>query len=110
MITVNAIYAADEILIPTTYGRYSLDGIADLFASIEEIRGGKGEDWWILRHVFDSRNRSTNEYVEKQLEGVRPHLLETVLRKCEAINQAQINAEPVFTFDPRVTARRISKI
>jgi chromosome partitioning protein len=101
VITVNAIYAADEILIPTTYGRYSLDGIADLFASIEEIRGGKGEDWWILRNVFDSRNRSTNEYVNKQLESVRPHLLETVLRKCEAINQAQINAEPVFTFDPK---------
>ena len=38
VITVNAIYAADWILIPTTYGRYSLDGIADIFTSIEEIR------------------------------------------------------------------------
>jgi chromosome partitioning protein len=42
VITVNAIYTADWILIPTTYGRYSLDGIADLFTSIEEIREGQG--------------------------------------------------------------------
>jgi chromosome partitioning protein len=27
VITVNAIYTADRILIPTTYGRYSLDGV-----------------------------------------------------------------------------------
>ena len=32
---------------------------------------------------------------------MRPHLLDTVIRKCEAINQAQISGEPVLTFDPR---------
>lgn len=101
VITVNAIYTADQILIPTTYGRYSLDGIADLFASIEEIRVEEGEDWWILRNAFDSRNRSTNEYIDKQLDSVRSYLLETVIRRCEAINQAQIKSEPVFTFDPK---------
>src|SRR5687767_9648583 len=72
VITVNAIYTADWVLIPTTYGRYSLDGIADLFSSIEEIREGQG-GCWILRNAFDSRNRATNEYIEKQLENVRPH-------------------------------------
>jgi chromosome partitioning protein len=100
IITVNAIYTADWALIPTTYGRYSLDGIADLFASIEEIREGK-RDCWILRNAFDSRNRATNNYIEKQLESVRSHVLKTVIRKCEAINQAQISGEPVFTYDPK---------
>ena len=100
VITVNAIYTADWILIPTTYGRYSLDGIADLFASIEEIREGQG-GCWILRNAFDSRNRATNGYIEKQLESVRPHVLKTVIRKSEAINQAQISSEPVLTFDAK---------
>jgi chromosome partitioning protein len=100
VITVNAIYTADWVLIPTTYGRYSLDGIADLFASIEEIREGK-RDCWILRNAFDSRTSATNEYIEKQLENVRSHVLKTVIRKSEAINQAQISGEPVSTYDPR---------
>jgi chromosome partitioning protein len=100
VITVNAIYTADWVLIPTTYGRYSLDGIADLFASIEEIREGK-RDCWILRNAFDSRTSATNDYIEKQLEHVRSHVLKTIIRKSEAINQAQISGEPVFTYDPK---------
>ena len=41
----------------------------------------------------------TYDYIKKQLEGVRSHVLKTVIRKSEAINQAQISGEPVFTFD-----------
>ena len=100
VITVNAIYTADWILIPTTYGRYSLDGIADLFASIAEIRDGQ-ERCGILRNAFDRRTRATNDYIDKQLDSVRPYVLQTVIRKSEAINQAQISGEPVLTFDPK---------
>jgi chromosome partitioning protein len=100
VITVNAIYTADWVLIPTTYGRYSLDGIADLFASIEQIREGQ-RDCWILRNVFDSRTSATNDYIEKQLETVRSYVRKTIIRKSEAINQAQISGEPVFTYDPK---------
>jgi chromosome partitioning protein len=100
VITANAIYTADTILIPTTYGKYSLDGIADLFASIEVLRGDRAGGRFILRNAFDSRNRQTNDYVNRELEGVKELLLQTVIRKTEAINQAQITGEPVFTFDP----------
>src|SRR5690242_7737624 len=47
VITANAIYTADTILIPTTYGKYSLDGIADLFNSIEVLRGDRTGDRFI---------------------------------------------------------------
>jgi chromosome partitioning protein len=39
--------------------------------------------------------------LEKQLENVRPHVLKTIIRKSEAINQAQISGEPVLTFDSK---------
>jgi len=100
VITANAIYTADTILIPTTYGRYSLDGIADLFASIEVLRGDRQGGRFILRNAYDSRNRQTNDYVNRELENVKELLLATVIRKTEAINQAQISGEPVFTYDP----------
>ena len=100
VITANAIYAADRILIPTTYGRYSLDGIVDLFASIEELREDRPGIRHILRNAYDSRTKQTNEYIERQLGSVRDLLLKVVIRKSEAINQAQISGEPIFTFDP----------
>ena len=101
LITVNGIYTADEILVPITYGRYALEGTADLLDSIREIREGDWQAWWILRNAFDSRNRATNSYIDGELEGLMSHVLETVIRRSEAINQAQIKGEPVLVFDPR---------
>lgn len=101
VLTVNAIYTADQIIIPTTYGKYSLDGIADLFASIAEVKESAAFKYLILRNAYDGRNKQTNQFIESQLEPFSDNLLKTVIRKTEALNQAQINNEPVFTFDPK---------
>lgn len=101
VLTVNAIYTADQIIIPTIYGKYSLDGIADLFASIAEVKESETFNYLILRNAYDGRNKQTNQFIENQLEPFSEHLLKTVIRKTEALNQAQINSEPVFTFDPK---------
>ncbi len=101
VLTVNAIYTSDLILIPTTYGRYSLDGIADLFQSIEDVKETSDFDYMILRNCRDSRNKLSNVFVEEQLAPFEKNLLKTVIRKNEAINQAQMNNEPVMIFEPR---------
>jgi chromosome partitioning protein len=101
VLTVNAIYTADLVLIPTIYGKYSLDGIADLFHSIEEVKESKSYQYQILRNGFDARTKLSNEFIDGQLEPFQGNLLETILRKSEPINQAQMNDEPVFVFDPK---------
>jgi len=101
VLAINAIYAAEQIIIPTIYGKYSLDGIADLFSSIVEVKETESFKYWILRNAFDGRNKQTNQFIETQLEPFSANLLKTIIRKTEAINQAQINNEPVFTFDPK---------
>lgn len=101
VLTINAIYTADQIIIPTTYGKYSLDGIADLFSSIAEVKESEVFKYLILRNAYDGRNKQTNQFIETQLEPFSGNLLKTVIRKTEALNQAQINNEPVFTFDPK---------
>jgi chromosome partitioning protein len=101
VMSVNAIFTSDLILIPTTYGRYSLDGIADLFSTISEVKESDAYNYRIVRNSFDSRNKVSNNFIDEQLAPLRSNLLDTVIRKNEAINQAQMNNEPVFTFDPR---------
>ena len=101
LITVNAIYTADELVVPITYGRYALEGTADLLGSIREIRETDWQAWWVLRNAYDIRNSTTNSYVDAELEALSTHLMNTVIRRCEAINQAQIKGEPVLVFDPR---------
>jgi chromosome partitioning protein len=101
VLTVNAIYTSDLIIIPTIYGRYSLDGIADLFQSIEDVKETRDFNYMILRNNRDSRNKLSNTFVEEQLAPFKKNLLQTVIRRNEAINQAQMNNEPVMVFDPR---------
>lgn len=98
-LTVNAILTADLIIIPTTYGRYSLDGIADLFSSIAEIKEKNSYDYQILRNLYDSRNMRTNNFIDSELKPHHDKILNTIIRKSEAINQAQISGEPIFSFD-----------
>lgn len=101
LITVNGIYTADRVVVPVTYGRYALEGTADLLDTLGDIRGEEWASWRILRNGFDVRNRQTNSFVETQLESVSSHLMQTVIRRSEAINQAHIQGEPVAVFDPR---------
>ena len=76
-----------------------MDGIADLFNSIVEVKESDTFNYRILRNACDGRTTQTNQFVEKQLQPFTAHLLKTVIRKTEALNQAQINNEPVFTFN-----------
>ena len=38
VLAVNALYTADKVIVPVSYGRYALDGLADLLATIREVR------------------------------------------------------------------------
>lgn len=104
IITVNAVYTADLILIPTTYGRYSLDGISDLFQTISELKDDDSRRFLLLRNAFEARNKQTNTYIDDQLKPYEEKLLETIIRKTESINQAQIVGKPVAAFDPKSKA------
>jgi len=99
VLTVNAIYAAEIIIAPTNYGRYSLDGMGDLIQSIKEIKTDHEFSFHILRNVYDRRNKQTNKYIHEQLDNYSYHIMNTIVRKNESINQAQINGVPVRVFN-----------
>ena len=101
VLAVNGIYAADRFLVPVTYGRYALDGVADLFAIISTVREGEDFSYTIIRNGYDSRTTTTNDFIEDQLSPFNANVAATRIRKSESINQAAINGEPVFTFDQR---------
>lgn len=99
VLAINGIYAADQFFIPATYSRYSLEGMKDLLDVINEVKEKEFLNFSILRNMFDSRTTKTNEFIEGQLEFLKDHLLRTIIRKTESINQAQINGETIYTFD-----------
>lgn len=100
ILAINAIYCTNLIIMPTNFGRYSLDGMADLLHSIKEIKEGQSYKFYVLKNLYEKRNSQTNKYINQQLEELENNIFITVVRKNEAINQAQIVNVPVQVFNP----------
>lgn len=100
-ITVNAIYTADTILIPITYDKGALDGMADLVETIKEVKENSNSPYLIIRNLFDSRVKQTNAYIDAELEPFSDRILETRIRRTESLNQSRIAGEPIQVFEPQ---------
>ncbi|WP_236682747.1 hypothetical protein [Rickettsia felis] len=81
MLAVNAIYCANSIIIPTNYGRYSLDGMADLLTAIQNQRRIYDYQFLILKFSMTKKILKTNRYINEQLKALDEHLLTTIIRK-----------------------------
>lgn len=104
VLTTNALYAADRVLIPCQMSRYSFEGLEDLFQNLDEVgRGGHGKTpaWSIVLTMYEKRNKLTNDAVEERLRRFEGHVLNTRISKNEALNQAHMAGQPIFLFDPQ---------
>jgi chromosome partitioning protein len=101
-LTVNAILAADKIIVPITYENDALEGMYDLFAVTREIKENRAHSYHILRNQKDVRKSKTNEYIEAKLSEmmIYDQILKTIIRQDENINQAKIEGLPIFLYAP----------
>lgn len=109
-LTINALYACNFIIVPCEVGRYALDGFSDLMETIDNVKNV--ENWQkeafirILLTKFDARNKVSNEWVLGQLRPFQNMLFNTFIRKNEAINQAHMAQESIFSFKPESTGAK----
>jgi chromosome partitioning protein len=103
-LTINALYASTFIIVPCEMGRYALDGFSDLMETIDNVKNNCMEDRGkfirILLTKYDSRNKVTNDWVWQQLEPYKILVFKIVIRKNEALNQAHMAQEPIFSYKP----------
>lgn len=104
-LTINALYTSNFILVPCEMARYSLEGFSDLMETIDNVKNNKGKNKEefirILLTKYDSRKKVTNDWIFEQLDPYKAFLFETIIRQNEALNQAHMSMEPIFTFDPK---------
>jgi len=107
ILTINALFASDFLIVPCQMSRYSLDGLSDLMDVVRAVKNTgdqKDKDMPYLRillTMFDIRNKITNEFILKELEPFKDRILKTKIMKNEALNQAQIAQKSIFDFDPK---------
>lgn len=102
-LTINALYACNFIIVPCEMGRYALDGFSDLMETIENVKNNGIEMQNFIRILltkFDARNKVSNDWIFNQLEPFKNLIFKTVIRKNEALNQAHMVQEPIYTASP----------
>lgn len=103
LLTVNALVAADEVLIPIQCEYYALEGLRQLLDSIELVRVHLNADLRVgsvLLTLYDARTK----LAEQVAADVRQHFGEKVLRcvipRSVRISEAPSYGQTVVTYDP----------
>ena len=102
MLTVNALTAADFVLIPMQCEYFALEGLSALVSTIEKIRGTanpKLEIHGILRTMFDPRNNLANEVSSQLSSHFGEKVYRTVIPRNVRLAEAPSFGLPVMFYD-----------
>jgi chromosome partitioning protein len=102
MLTVNAMVAADSILVPMQCEYYALEGLSALINTIEQIRGSINPDLeieGILRTMYDPRNNLSEEVAAQLIEHFGDKVFRTVIPRNVRLAEAPSFGRPVLFHD-----------
>ena len=102
MLTVNALVAADSVLIPMQCEYYALEGLSALLGTIEQIRAAVNpalQIEGILRTMFDPRNNLSNEVSAQLIMHFGDKVFRTVVPRNIRLAEAPSFGRPVLFHD-----------
>ena len=103
LLTVNALVAAQEILIPIQCEFYALEGLGQLLHNVELVRSHLNERLavsTILLTMYDSRTKLAEQVVNEVRTHFGDTVLETMIPRSVRISEAPGYAQTVLTYDP----------
>lgn len=102
ILTLNALVAADSILIPMQCEYYALEGLTDLLGTLENVREilNPGlEIEGILRTMFDGRSRLANEVSQQLVSHFGSKVFDTVVPRNVRLAEAPSHGVSIVAYD-----------
>ena len=102
MLTVNALVAADSVLIPMQCEYYALEGLSALLGTVEQIRAAVNPTLdleGILRTMFDPRNNLANEVSAQLIMHFGDKVFRTIIPRNIRLAEAPSFGRPVLFHD-----------
>ena len=103
MVSVSALRAADQVLIPLQCEYYSLEGLASMSKTIEEINSSTGDEIKIsviLRTMFDIRNKSARDVSSELEKHFANELCSTIIPRNVKLSEAPSYGMPALYYEP----------
>jgi chromosome partitioning protein len=102
LITVNALTAADSVLIPVQCEYFALEGLGKLLNTIKIIQGRLNPELQIegfLLTMYDPRLRLSNQVVEEVQKHFQQMVFETIIPRNVKLSEAPSFGKPVILYD-----------
>ena len=104
MLTLNALVAANSVLVPVQCEYYALEGLTSLLSNIEKIRRAVNPDLQLeglLRTMYDGRMRLTEEVSAQLIEHFGDKVYQSVIPRNVRLAEAPSHGMPVLGYDHR---------
>jgi chromosome partitioning protein len=102
MLTLNALVAADGVLIPIQCEYYALEGLSALLSTVEKIRKSVNPGLrieGILRTMHDPRNNLANEVSTQLITHFTSQVYRTIIPRNVRLAEAPSHGLPVILYD-----------
>jgi chromosome partitioning protein len=103
LLTVNALVAAPEVLIPIQCEYYALEGLEQLLRTVELVRSHLNPDLavtTIVLTMFDARTRLASQVADEVREHFGEVVLGSVIPRSVRVSEAPSYGQSVMTYDP----------
>jgi chromosome partitioning protein len=104
MLTLNALVAADSLLVPMQAEYFALEGVSELLHTLERVRDGLNptlEIEGVLLTMYDDRTNLAQQVTANLREHFGEKLLKTTIPRNIRLAEAPSYGQPVLLYDPR---------
>ncbi len=102
LLTVNALTAADSLLVPIQSEYYALEGLSSLLETMNLVQRGLNPKLrleGIVITMFDGRNRISHQVVEEVRSHFPDKLFQTIIRRNVRLSESPSYGKPVYLYD-----------
>lgn len=102
LLTVNALTAADSVLVPLQCEYYAIEGLSSLLGTIKLIKNGTNPDLdleGILLTMFDKRNAISHRVAEEVTEHFNGLVFNTIIPRNVRLSEAPSFGKPIILYD-----------
>ncbi|HMO29319.1 ParA family protein [Enterovirga sp.] len=106
LLTINALAAADAVLVPLQCEFFALEGLSQLLKTVEQVRtslNSRLSIHGVVLTMFDPRNNLANQVVADVRQFMGPKVYDTVIPRNVRVSEAPSHGKPVLLYDLKCT-------
>ena len=104
LLTLNALTAADAVLIPVQCEYYALEGLSQLLSTVRIVQKHLNQDLKIegvLLTMFDARTNLGIQVIDEVKKYFQDKVYRTIIPRNVRLSEAPSHGEPIIIYDPK---------